>query len=111
MRNTRRLRPSSRWRHADQSTGVPEPASARLTRASQTSVRAAKVSSGRLSSRSTLVIRLRNDADLRAGLKYISVEEHLRPGLPQRDEDDEHQVHGQITATRMYRRPDAPATP
>ena len=27
-----------------------------------------------------LVIRLRNDADLRAGLKYISVEEHLRPG-------------------------------
>ncbi len=29
-----------------------------------------------------LVIRLRNDADLRAGLKYISVEEHLRPGLP-----------------------------
>ena len=30
-----------------------------------------------------LVIRLRNDADLRAGLKYISVEEHLRPGLPQ----------------------------
>ncbi|MFC7635249.1 hypothetical protein ACFQWA_03295 [Streptomyces thermogriseus] len=30
-----------------------------------------------------LVIRLRNDADLRAGLKYIRVEEHLRPGLPQ----------------------------
>lgn len=28
-----------------------------------------------------LVIRMRNDADLRAGLKYISVEEHLRPGL------------------------------
>ena len=34
-----------------------------------------------------LVIRLRNDADLRAGLKYISVEEHLRPGLPQQDPD------------------------
>ncbi|MEH6378842.1 hypothetical protein V7793_31565, partial [Streptomyces sp. KLMMK] len=52
-----------------------------------------------------LVIRLRNDADLRAGLKYISVEEHLRPGLPQQQDPDEEQVHGQITATRMYRRP------
>ncbi|MGW7614905.1 hypothetical protein ACWGLG_03415 [Streptomyces antimycoticus] len=60
-----------------------------------------------------LVIRLRNDADLRAGLKYISVEEHLRPGLPAREPEEEQQVHGQITATRMYRRPetgaDAPA--
>lgn len=51
-----------------------------------------------------LVIRLRNDADLRAGLKYISVEEHLRPGLPQQDPDAE-PVHGEITATRMFRRP------
>ncbi|AZM52068.1 hypothetical protein DMA15_05260 [Streptomyces sp. WAC 01529] len=51
-----------------------------------------------------LVIRLRNDADLRAGLKYISVEEHLRPGLPQQDPDGE-TVHGEITATRMYKRP------
>ncbi|MFC5724278.1 hypothetical protein ACFP1Z_29400 [Streptomyces gamaensis] len=51
-----------------------------------------------------LVIRLRNDADLRAGLKYISVEEHLRPGLPQQQADAE-PVHGQITATRMFRRP------
>ncbi|MFF7026019.1 hypothetical protein D7231_26930 [Streptomyces klenkii] len=58
-----------------------------------------------------LVIRLRNDADLRAGLKYISVEEHLRPGLPQQQDPDGEQVHGQITATRMYRRPaeEAPA--
>ncbi|MFI0789188.1 hypothetical protein ACH4Q6_26745 [Streptomyces lydicus] len=55
-----------------------------------------------------LVIRLRNDADLRAGLKYISVEEHLRPGLPQQDPAGE-AVHGQITATRMYRRPEEPA--
>ncbi|MFG2291343.1 hypothetical protein ACGFOU_35350 [Streptomyces sp. NPDC048595] len=55
-----------------------------------------------------LVIRLRNDADLRAGLKYISVEEHLRPGLPQPDPSGE-VVHGQITATRMYRRPEDPA--
>ncbi|MFE6163277.1 hypothetical protein ACFQ7F_30690, partial [Streptomyces sp. NPDC056486] len=51
-----------------------------------------------------LVIRLRNDADLRAGLKYISVEEHLRPGLPQQD-PGEQTVHGEITATRMYKRP------
>ncbi|MGO4463768.1 hypothetical protein AB4039_41910, partial [Streptomyces sp. M-16] len=50
-----------------------------------------------------LVIRLRNDADLRAGLKYISVEEHLRPGLPQRSPDGE-TIHGEITATRMFRR-------
>ncbi|MFF2654927.1 hypothetical protein [Streptomyces sp. NPDC058045] len=51
-----------------------------------------------------LVIRLRNDADLRAGLKYISVEEHLRPGLPQQRTGEE-AVHGEITATRMYKRP------
>ncbi|WP_405809629.1 hypothetical protein OG729_33310 [Streptomyces sp. NBC_00210] len=50
-----------------------------------------------------LVIRLRNDADLRAGLKYISVEEHLRPGLPQQDPTGE-TVHGEITATRMFKR-------
>ncbi|MGW7316547.1 hypothetical protein [Streptomyces sp. NPDC054865] len=50
-----------------------------------------------------LVIRLRNDADLRAGLKYISVEEHLRPGLPQQSADGE-TIHGEITATRMFRR-------
>lgn len=50
-----------------------------------------------------LVIRLRNDADLRAGLKYISVEEHLRPGLPQQHPAGE-AVHGEITATRMFKR-------
>ncbi|MFF9429444.1 hypothetical protein [Streptomyces sp. NPDC014746] len=50
-----------------------------------------------------LVIRLRNDADLRAGLKYISVEEHLRPGLPQPGSEGE-SIHGEITATRMFRR-------
>ena len=51
-----------------------------------------------------LVIRLRNDADLRAGLKYIRVEEHLRPGLPQQPSADE-AVHSEITATRMFKRP------
>ncbi|MFD5770496.1 hypothetical protein ACFWIN_32365 [Streptomyces sp. NPDC127049] len=50
-----------------------------------------------------LVIRLRNDADLRAGLKYISVEEHLRPGLPQPAAEGE-TIHGEIKATRMFRR-------
>ncbi|WP_431032311.1 hypothetical protein ACQYWQ_03005 [Streptomyces sp. P6-2-1] len=50
-----------------------------------------------------LVIRLRNDADLRAGLKYISVEEHLRPGLPK--EPDAEGVHAQIQATRFFERP------
>ncbi|MFF9091267.1 hypothetical protein ACF1BE_33885 [Streptomyces sp. NPDC014991] len=55
-----------------------------------------------------LVIRLRNDADLRAGLKYISVEEHLRPGLPPQPQAGE-TVHSEITATRMFRKP-APAT-
>ncbi|MFI7504850.1 hypothetical protein ACIBVL_41540 [Streptomyces sp. NPDC049687] len=55
-----------------------------------------------------LVIRLRNDADLRAGLKYISVEEHLRPGLPQQPQAGE-AVHSEITATRMYKRPDPSA--
>ncbi|WAZ20337.1 hypothetical protein STRCI_001449 [Streptomyces cinnabarinus] len=53
-----------------------------------------------------LVIRLRNDADLRAGLKYISVEEHLRPGLPQQARAEE-AVHSEITATRMFKRPQA----
>lgn len=56
-----------------------------------------------------LVIRLRNDADLRAGLKYISVEEHLRPGLP-REAPAGEAVHTEITATRMFKRP-APVTP
>ncbi|MEU6098168.1 hypothetical protein [Streptomyces sp. NPDC047079] len=51
-----------------------------------------------------LVIRLRNDADLRAGLKYIRVEEHLRPGLPQQPPAGE-AVHSEITATRMFKRP------
>ncbi|WP_329298538.1 hypothetical protein OG410_08375 [Streptomyces sp. NBC_00659] len=56
-----------------------------------------------------LVIRLRNDADLRAGLKYIRVEEHLRPGLP-REAPAGEAVHTEITATRMFKRP-APVTP
>ncbi|MEU4491079.1 hypothetical protein [Streptomyces purpurascens] len=56
-----------------------------------------------------LVIRMRNDADLRAGLKYISVEEHLRPGLP-REAPAGEASHSEITATRMFKRP-ASSTP
>ncbi|MFY1676011.1 hypothetical protein [Streptomyces sp. WMMC905] len=52
-----------------------------------------------------LVIRLRNDADLRAGLKYIQVEEHLRPGLPSQADGDGRTTHGEITATRVFKRP------
>ncbi|MFI1577786.1 hypothetical protein [Embleya sp. NPDC020630] len=52
-----------------------------------------------------LVVRLRNDADLRAGLKYISVEEHLRPGLPVPQEPDAPQIVGEIHATRVFRKP------
>ncbi|MFI9763805.1 hypothetical protein ACIHFB_38425 [Streptomyces sp. NPDC051963] len=55
-----------------------------------------------------LVIRLRNDADLRAGLKYISVEEHLRPGLPQAPAGEA--GHSEITATRMFKRPASTAS-
>jgi len=55
-----------------------------------------------------LVIRMRNDADLRAGLKYISVEEHLRPGLPGAPAGED--THSEITATRMFRRPASSAS-
>jgi hypothetical protein len=51
-----------------------------------------------------LIIRLRNDADLRAGQKFISVEEHLRPGLPAVDPDAP-EIQGELTSTRIYRRP------
>ncbi|MFJ6215914.1 hypothetical protein ACIQGZ_21650 [Streptomyces sp. NPDC092296] len=56
-----------------------------------------------------LIIRLRNDADLRAGMKFISVEEHLRPGLPTPPDPDAAAIHGEITTTRMFRRPPDPA--
>jgi hypothetical protein len=54
-----------------------------------------------------LVIRLRNDADLRAGRKYLSVDEHVRAHLDQLDDPD---GTGRISAARVYRRPE-PATP
>jgi hypothetical protein len=50
-----------------------------------------------------LIIRLRNDADLRAGRKYLSVDDRvarLLAGLPDPDGT------GQVAATRVFHRPD-----
>lgn len=52
-----------------------------------------------------LIVRLRNDADLRAGLKYLSVDNQIRRVLDQLDPPD---GTGQLSAVRMFRRP-APA--
>ncbi|MGH3913786.1 MAG: hypothetical protein ACRDTC_10315 [Pseudonocardiaceae bacterium] len=49
-----------------------------------------------------LIIRLRNDADLRAGLKYLSVDNQIRRVLNQLDPPD---GTGQLSAIRMFRRP------
>ncbi|SFM59346.1 hypothetical protein SAMN05216207_1001240 [Pseudonocardia ammonioxydans] len=49
-----------------------------------------------------LLIRLRNDADLRAGRKYLSVDERVAHSVPDRAEGG-----GRISATRVYRRPEA----
>ncbi len=58
-----------------------------------------------------LIVRLRNDADLRAGRKYLRVEEHLRPGLTPPDPVSAGAaVTGVITATRLFARP-RPPTP
>ncbi|MFP5019617.1 hypothetical protein [Pseudonocardia phyllosphaerae] len=50
-----------------------------------------------------LVVRLRNDADLRAGRKYLSVDERVARTLPDGGEG------GRMSAARVYRRPGAPA--
>ncbi|HKR50386.1 MAG TPA: hypothetical protein VJT72_12575, partial [Pseudonocardiaceae bacterium] len=49
-----------------------------------------------------LIVRLRNDADLRAGLKYLSVDNQIRRVLDQLDPPD---GTGQLSAVRMFRRP------
>ncbi len=73
-----------------------------------------------------LWVRLRNDADLRAGLKYIQVAETVRRHLPASYAEDEfgpggetsagtgsgsgdQSAPGTVTATRVHRRPTAPA--
>jgi hypothetical protein len=50
-----------------------------------------------------LIIRFRNDADLRAGMKYLSVDSAIRSKLPAEPADDT----GVLTASRLYVRPSA----
>jgi hypothetical protein len=50
-----------------------------------------------------LVIRLRNDADLRAGRKYLSVDDRVARHLAALPEPD---GTGQVGAARVFRRPD-----
>ena len=54
-----------------------------------------------------LWIRLRNDADLRAGLKHIQVADVVRRALPEPADDANGTAHGTVTAARVYRRPGA----
>ncbi|MET7423589.1 hypothetical protein [Dactylosporangium sp. NPDC005555] len=55
-----------------------------------------------------LWVRMRNDADLRAGLKHIRVAEVVRRQLPEQFTDEEEAAGtapGNVTATRLFRRP------
>jgi hypothetical protein len=56
-----------------------------------------------------LWVRMRNDADLRAGLKHIRVAEVVRRQLPDPftadDAADADALPGTVTATRVFRRP------
>jgi hypothetical protein len=52
-----------------------------------------------------LIVRLRNDADLRAGMKYLRVDEEIRRRLPDTAEDGT----GIVTASRVFVRADGPA--
>ena len=49
-----------------------------------------------------LIVRLRNDADLRAGLKYLSIDAEIGRALDALDEPD---GSGRVAATRVFRRP------
>ena len=49
-----------------------------------------------------LIIRLRNDADLRAGMKYLRVDDEIRTRLPDPVADDT----GVLTASRLFVRAD-----
>jgi hypothetical protein len=53
-----------------------------------------------------LIIRLRNDADLRAGMKYLRVDNEIRTRLPDPIADDA----GILTASRLFARADDPAS-
>jgi len=49
-----------------------------------------------------LIVRLRNDADLRAGRKYLSIDAEIGRVLDAFDEPD---GSGRVAATRVFRRP------
>jgi hypothetical protein len=49
-----------------------------------------------------LIVRLRNDADLRAGMKYLRVDEEIRKRLPDTPADET----GVLAASRLYVRED-----
>jgi hypothetical protein len=49
-----------------------------------------------------LIIRLRNDADLRAGRKYLTVDDHVARVLARLPEED---GSGSLSAARIFRRP------
>jgi hypothetical protein len=49
-----------------------------------------------------LIVRLRNDADLRAGMKYLRVDDEIRTRLPDQPADDT----GVLTASRLFSRAD-----
>jgi hypothetical protein len=49
-----------------------------------------------------LIVRLRNDADLRAGLKYLSIDREMRRSLEDVAEPDD---TGRVTSTRIFLRP------
>jgi hypothetical protein len=50
-----------------------------------------------------LIVRLRNDADLRAGLKYLNVDQAIRNTLAELPEADDETAT--VTATRVFARP------
>ena len=63
---------------------------------------------GGLLSAFPLIIRLRNDADLRAGRKYLSVDTQIAQVLDTLDEPD---GSGRVDAVRVFRQPPPPAAP
>jgi hypothetical protein len=55
-----------------------------------------------------LIVRLRNDADLRAGLKYLQVEERIAEQLPDGYANSADVGTDALTAVRFFRRPATP---
>jgi hypothetical protein len=53
-----------------------------------------------------LIVRLRNDADLRAGMKYLRVDEEIQKRLPDTPPDET----GVLSASRLYVRADTSAS-